>query len=378
MQNRSLAALTICCSLFAGTGCKKRQESQAHAESATTPIAAASQQPPRVESASRFSSQVENGKRFERQIAPNLYFRLEPYAGSDSGWTVRIVPGTDEAAAAMDCIGAIAEPLHGDTTREIEPPAAIPVPDNWKNREFAFVANTGDCKTAWNLMNAANYPSKASKEEREAAGEKLRKLPRDIAKFTIADAKFSSAAGAEQRVFQSIKFDVELLAIDEKSIRVADLKTFVATHLGELNADLADLQTDCGEGQAALQSLAPPVYGDLDKDGLEEAAIEGWSCLAGNGGADFRGVLKLLPDGKLAVLPVEPLPKVYKGKNTYDGLRGHMVVAINNGMLEERYGIYTGSEANCCAEGGERHFVFRWDGQKFVLNDMMDVPAEKK
>jgi hypothetical protein len=160
-------------------------------------------------------------------------------------------------------------------------------------------------------------------------------------------------------------------------IRAIDIKPFVESHLGELNPDLADLDTACGEGEKPLQSLAPVLYGDLDGDGQEEAVVEGWSCLSGNGGADFRGVLKLMPDGKLSVLPIEPMPKTFKGRNAYADLRGHMVVEIKDGRLHEVYGIYTAADANCCPEGGERRFIYRWDGQRFVLDDMIDAPPQK-
>ena len=160
-------------------------------------------------------------------------------------------------------------------------------------------------------------------------------------------------------------------------IRGLDLKPFIESHLGELNPDLADLETDCGDGQKPLQSLAPILYADLDGDGQEEAAVEGFSCLSGNGGADFRGVLKLLQDGKLAVLPFEPAPKTFKGRNPYADLRGHMAIEIADAHFSEVYGIYSGSEANCCPEGGERRFLYRWDGHRFALDDIIDVPARK-
>jgi hypothetical protein len=160
-------------------------------------------------------------------------------------------------------------------------------------------------------------------------------------------------------------------------IRSIDLKPFVEAHLGDLNPDLADLATDCGDGQKPLQSLAPAKYGDLDGDGQEEAAIEGWSCLSGNGGADFRGVLKLLPDAKLAVLPMQPTPKTFKGRNPYADLRGHMVIEIKNGQLVELYPIYKDDDPNCCGQGGTRNFIYRWDGHQFVLDDIIDAPPEK-
>jgi hypothetical protein len=160
-------------------------------------------------------------------------------------------------------------------------------------------------------------------------------------------------------------------------IRAIDVKAFVETHLGDLNPDLAELDTACGGGEKLLQSLAPVLYGDLDGDGQEEAVVLGWSCLSGNGGADFRGVLKLSPDGKLSVLPIEPMPRTFKGRNAYTDLRGHMVVEITNGRLHEVYAIYAGAEANCCPEGAERRFIYRWDGHRFALDDMIDVPPAK-
>jgi len=160
-------------------------------------------------------------------------------------------------------------------------------------------------------------------------------------------------------------------------IRTMDVKPFVESHLGEQNPDLVDLDTACGDGEKPLQSLAPVLYGDLDGDGQEEAVVEGWSCLSGNGGADFRGVLKLMEDGKLSVLPIDPMPKTFKGRNATADLRGHMVVDIKDGRLHEVYAIYTGAEANCCPEGGERRFIYRWDGHQFVVDDMIDVPPAK-
>jgi len=160
-------------------------------------------------------------------------------------------------------------------------------------------------------------------------------------------------------------------------IRTIDVKPFVESHLGELNPDLADLDTTCGDGEKPLHSLAPVLYGDLDGDGQEEAVVEGFSCLSGNGGADFRGVLKLMADGKLSILPIEPMPKTFKGRNATADLRAHMVVEIKNGRLHEIYAIYTGAEANCCPEGGQRDFVYRWDGHRFALDDIIDVPPAK-
>jgi hypothetical protein len=360
------------------TGCKKQQKATQSAI-APAPSAAAANQI--AETGLRFAGEVRRSSRYEKMFAPNMYFRLEPYAGNDSGWSIRIAPGGDSSSAAMDCIGAISEPLHGNAEVEIEPLQRDPSPRDWKEREFEYVAGAQDCKQAWGLANIANYSSKLPDKEREEASTKLGQIPKRRGKFSILDSRSgTSDASNERGTLEWLKFEVDLDAIappKSASIRSMDLKPFVESHLGELNPDLADLQTDCGEGQKPLQSLAPVLYGDLDGDGQEEAALEGWSCLSGNGGADFRGVIKLMPTGKLTVLPIAPLPKTFKGRDPYTGLRGHMVVQIEDGKLVELYGIYTDKDLNCCPEGGERKFVYRWDGQQFVLDDIIDVPPEK-
>jgi hypothetical protein len=329
---------------------------------------------------------------FKKTFAPKMMFRLEPYAGNDSGFSIRIAPISDTGGQAIDCIGAVETPLHGDTKIEIEPPEQGAAQSaGWRNREFDYVPAAADCKTAWDLMNAANYGTTLSEKEREQASTKLGQIPRRHGKFSILDVHFGPATSQDGRsTIEWLKFEVDLggsstqTAVSGSSggaansgIRAIDLKPFIESHLGDLNPDLADLATDCGEGQKRLQSLAPALYADLDADGQEEAAVEGFSCLSGNGGADFRGVLKLMPDGKLSVMPIEPTPKTFKGRNPYADLRGHMVIAIKDGRLNEVYGIYNGSEPNCCPDGGERHLIYRWDGHQFVLDDMIDVPPAK-
>src|SRR5229473_3333448 len=116
----------------------------------------------------RFTREVRRGETFEKSFAPNMIFRLEPDAGDDSGWSIRIAPGSDAAAAAIDCIGAVAEPLHGNKNLVIEPLAdgSPKNPGHWGAHEFDFVPDAANCKAAWELMNVVNYPSKVSDKER--------------------------------------------------------------------------------------------------------------------------------------------------------------------------------------------------------------------
>jgi hypothetical protein len=356
------------------------------------PAPAVAPAPAPMQEIPRFTGEIVAHQEFQKAFAPKLMFSLEPYAGTDSGWTIRIAPVFEAGGLAIDCIGAVEIPLHGDTTLEIEPPEDGASKDPaWRQREFEYVTTDADCKAAWDLINDANYGSKLSEAEREQASTKLGQIPTGQGKLTILDARFDPATPQNTHgTLEWLKFEVELSggaasSVAKKSassgansaIRSIDLKAFIESHLGELNPDLADLATACGEGQQPLQSLAPALYADLDGDSQEEAAVEGWSCLSGNGGADFSGVLKVLPGGKLAVLPIDPLPKTFKGRNPYAGLRGHMAMAIKDGRLNEVYGIYKDSDANCCPEGGERRFIYRWDGRRFVLDDIIDVPPAK-
>jgi hypothetical protein len=342
-----------------------------------------------VEPAMPFTAEVVRNEEFQKIFAPKMMFRLEPYGGNDSGWSMRIAPVSDTGGPAIDCIGAVETPLHGDTKVEIEPPRNGKTQDpSWTRREFNYVAGASDCKIAWTLMNDANPNSKLSDKEREEAGAKLEQLPMRRGVFTVLDARFGPATPQnEYGTIEWLKFDVDLSGRPpEKAreqtaktspIRALDLKPFVESHLDQLNPNLVDLATECGDGQERLQSLAPVLYGDLDGDGQEEAVVIGWSCLSGNGGADFRGVLKLNPDGKLSVLPIERMPKTFKGRDSYADLRGHMVVEIKDGRLCEVYGIYNDPDPNCCPEGGERRFIYRWDGHRFALDDMIDIPPAK-
>jgi len=138
-----------------------------------------------------FTGEVKRGETFAKLFAPNMIFRLEPDAGEDSGWSIRIAPGSDTAAASIDCIGAVSEPLHGDKNLLIEPPAdgSPEKPGHWEAHEFDFVPDTANCKAAWELMNVVNYPSNLSDKEREEADKKLGQIPRGRGKLTIVDSR---------------------------------------------------------------------------------------------------------------------------------------------------------------------------------------------
>jgi hypothetical protein len=253
-----------------------------------------------------FTGEVNRGDRFRAPAGSNLIFALEPYAGSDSGWTIRLLPGADAKSMSMDCIGAVSEPLHGDKNVEIELPDDLSQkPAKWKPREFEFVPDPASCKTAWDLMKLVYYPSKLSDEQRAEAGEKLGKIPTAHGKFTVLQSVLRPAPNAnETGSIEWLKFEVELNfpapapafaqgsaqqaqpAASGGGIHAIDIEKFLDTHYAEVDPELGNLEAECREGWDPIVSLTVQ-YGDLDGDGQDEAVYQGQTCVAGTAGIDF-------------------------------------------------------------------------------------------
>ena len=161
----------------------------------------------------RFTGEVKRGETFAKSLAPNMIFRLEPDAGEDSGWSIRIAPGSDSAAASIDCTGAVSEPLHGDKNLLIERPedGSPGKSGHWDPHEFDFVPDAANCKAAWELANLVNYPSNLSDKEREEADVKLGQIPKGRGKLTIVASRVGPPTpNNEHGVIEWLKFDVAL------------------------------------------------------------------------------------------------------------------------------------------------------------------------
>ena len=126
-----------------------------------------------------------------------------------------------------------------------------------------------------------------------------------------------------------------------------------------------------GTGKEEID-LADTVFGDLDGDGEDEAAVMAFSCLAGTSGPDLTGVYKLQPDGKVIELRIAGPSQ----ERAYQGLDPKLVslrlsrIRIKKQRYIETYTIW-GSDKN-----QEREFIYRWDGHQLVLAGIKDSTAE--
>jgi hypothetical protein len=161
-----------------------------------------------------------------------------------------------------------------------------------------------------------------------------------------------------------------------KNIHDVDVEDFLNTHYTEMDSNLENLKDECPEGEDPIRSV-DIQYGDVDGDGQEEALFQGYTCMAGSSGVDYSGIVKLQPDGKLVGLPIAQIPDTFKGRDPFDGLRGHLRMDIEDGRFVERYPVYKANECEACSSGGERKLVFRWDGHQFVLDDIIDISPDK-
>lgn len=111
-------------------------------------------------------------------------------------------------------------------------------------------------------------------------------------------------------------------------------------------------------------------YADLTSDGREEAVINGWSCFSGTGGPDVQGVYTIAPDGKPTNLSIEDHRYIVDGVDYSEGFAGHRRLGVRDGRLTETLPVYRRGDPNCCPEGGSRTFVYRWNGNMFVVQSV--------
>jgi hypothetical protein len=168
---------------------------------------------PGVESVLEFSGEISRGQRFEKVVAPGMLFRLEPYAGNDSGWDIRLAPDTEPSPASVDCIGAVSIPSHGsnDLSIELSEEQTAQGVMLRNPHEFDFVPNPSDCKRAWDLNNSIAYRYNQTDQERRELDGKLSEIPNGHGQLKVLDFRLSPQAEPDKPgAIDWIKFEVDL------------------------------------------------------------------------------------------------------------------------------------------------------------------------
>ena len=163
----------------------------------------------------------------------------------------------------------------------------------------------------------------------------------------------------------------------DDSIRKADFEDLMKAPFLK-SAHATNMHHACKGALRTGIEISTRAFGDLDGDGREEAAVTAFSCVAGNGGPDLIAVFTMNPEGVVRELKIEPRTwnQPFKGHDPTMGLRGQMTVAIESGRMIEKFPIFKETDGGCCASGGIREFVYRWDGSQLVLDDVVDVPEQ--
>lgn len=119
-------------------------------------------------------------------------------------------------------------------------------------------------------------------------------------------------------------------------------------------------------------NLVDAVFGDLDGDGQDEAAVMAFSCFAGTSGPDLTAVYKMLPNGKIVELQIEvpSQERAFQGLKVDDASLRLRAIRIEKQTFVEEYTIWGPGHDDA------RDFSYRWDGHKLALISIKDVPIQ--
>jgi uncharacterized protein YecT (DUF1311 family) len=131
----------------------------------------------------------------------------------------------------------------------------------------------------------------------------------------------------------------------------------------DFHAYLTEGEPECAVGLDSVD------YADLDGDGREEALVVASTCYTGTAGPDVHKVVRLDDAGRPVELEIDDRARTFHGKPIYDHLVGNRNFDLDHDgqLLVERF-------QDC----SERHYpltlYLRWNGQKFVLVDVHQLP----
>jgi hypothetical protein len=163
----------------------------------------------------RFSGEVRKGRSFERQIGANLFFRLVP---EELGWAISVgntMRGNFCSVVTPPYRGMNALRIEGwhfrnsDNSGPNEPgPNNVNAPQEL--REFYFVLNEADYRSAFDALQILLWPYSYSKQQIDAAEGAHAKVRKGRGKLMIRDFKLNALEPGKHAGIDRMAFDVEL------------------------------------------------------------------------------------------------------------------------------------------------------------------------
>ncbi len=114
-------------------------------------------------------------------------------------------------------------------------------------------------------------------------------------------------------------------------------------------------------------------YADLDGDNAEEAVVEAVTCQSTDGSADLVGVYKYERPDSVRELATEHA--VRSSEPVFSGATGPLRLELIDGRLVRWFAV----AGAACPSGkarapGRRTLVYRWGGERFVVDRIEEVP----
>jgi hypothetical protein len=114
-------------------------------------------------------------------------------------------------------------------------------------------------------------------------------------------------------------------------------------------------------------------YADLDGDNAEEAVVEATTCQSTDGTADLIGVYKYQHPDSVRELSTEHA--VRSNDPVFNGMTGPLRLELINGRLVRWFAV---AGAPCpsgkARSNGRRSLVYRWAGERFVVDRVDETP----
>jgi len=166
---------------------------------------------------------------------------------------------------------------------------------------------------------------------------------------------------------------------DAQAIRGADFEQLMTGVLAKSLGGEQAMKKACSESDRGPVDIENTVFGDLDGDGLEEAAVTAFSCQAGQTPPDMLAVFHRQPSGEVVPWPLQPKEDSAKFRNTKIPweYRGPWDIQIDKGRLIVRYLFWDEKAPKCGDSDCTQDFIYQWDGHQLALVELVRNPAVK-